>query len=431
MRGNEPAATPSTLQRRLAERVVQEQSREVQKGAGSIFSLDSRVVAWARDKGWGELARAAGELPKIAKERRAKIGPDFSPSVRIVLEFLGAYRKLALEYLIQTVGARIDPSAYSTFLESAGVPRGSVLGAIDSLALGSTRLTSDYDLTLAGPAVHTIMLAVVKQMQAQTHSTSSFLFDSNLYIAPDLVVCPELETRLAAMRVDPSTRLLRAPAPSRRATPVPPDDETYVAKERASILAKIGKDDAHLSEEEIMKRYEALAAAGERLDAMLYRNRRGASPSSSSPAPAPAHDLYDILLEMNQLGMEAYHGLSTILMVVNGMQGGRSEEVTGLLGKGHKLNAALENVVDLTNHWNAAMAASGGGAEGAKELEKYAASKVAKYATRIVHCLDAAGVDSPLKERLRAGELLEILRERTQDSAKTMAKELGIPIVSA
>jgi hypothetical protein len=77
------------------------------------------------------------------------------------------------------------------------------------------------------------------------------------------------------------------------------------------------------------------------------------------------------------------------------------------------------------------MAASGGGAEGAKELEKYAASKVAKYATRIVHCLDAAGVDSPLKERLRAGELLEILREHTQDSAKTMAKELGIPIVSA
>lgn len=443
-RASDTAIEPlSTVSRRLAERVVVEEAAAMQGNGqakqpgmpdsgtpatqpGSIFSLDARVIAWARQQGWAAMATAVVSADKVAKERSAAIGPGFAPPLRIVLEFLGAYRKLVLEYMIQTFGGRIDPAPYASFLRSAG--KASVLDAVDSIALGSTRLTSDYDLTLAGPAVHRIMLAAVEQMRTQTRSTSSFLFDSNLYIAPDLIVCPFVEQRLAEMAASASPiRVLASPFRPGRATPVPPQSEAYVAEERESILQKIGKDDAHLTEEAIMDRYRKLAAAGDRLDRMLYRDA-GAPSARGKGAPtaagATASEYFRTLLEMNRLGMEAYHGLSTILMVVNGMQAGQADQVNALLGRGHMLNAALENVVDLNNHWGPAGTEAGSAAKAAKAAK---VAKVAKYAARIVHCLDAAGVASELKERLRdPSALLGILE--ADRGALRMAGELNIPV---
>jgi len=433
------------IARQLARQIAGSTPRQSRaSGSGeSIFALDARIIRWASNQGWAAMARSvSGE--KVAKER-AVIGSSFSPSVRLVLEFLGAYRKLVLEYMIQFYGARIDPAPYAQFLQSAG--KASVLDAVSSIALGSTRLTSDYDLTLAGPAVHAIMLGAVEQLRQQTQTTSSFLFDSNLYIAPDLILCPFVESRLRAIG---DIRVLESATEPGRATPVPPPQgSAFVALERESILRKIGKDDAHLDEDEIMARYRRLAEVGARLDGMLYRSDVDISSGVS------ADDFFAVLLEMNALGMEAYHGLSTILMVVNGMQAGQAEQVNAMLGVDHKLNAALENVIDLTNHWAGATGKTGetpslqsgssqtpslqsgssqtpsllSGSSHAQDRETRlaaAVAKVGKYAARIVHCLDAAGVESELKETLRDPSALRGVLDAY--GALDMAAELGIPV---
>lgn len=380
------------------------------KQPDTIFALDTRVIRWARTQGWATMAKAVSP-DKIAKER-AIITSNFSPKVSLVLEFLGTYRKLVLEYMLQFYGAQINPGPYQSFLTSA--KRASISDAIDSIALGSTRLTSDYDLTLAGPAVHRIMLCTVEQLRKQTKSTSSFLFDSNLYIAPDLMLCPMVKARLQQLGV----KVLRSAANPNRATPVPPPTNSYVSAERASILDKIGKDDAHLSEDEIIQRYRDLAKLGEQLDTIVYKNSGAKSQVSTT-------SFFNLLLGMNRLGLEAYHGLSTILMVVNGMQAGQRDDVLALLGRGHKINAALENVVDLTNHWSFAVANLD---QSMSSMRDTVAAKVAKYAARIVFCLDAAGVESALKEKLRDTSQLRSILESIGNSAIDMARQLGMQL---
>jgi hypothetical protein len=205
------------------------------------------------------------------------------------------------------------------------------------------------------------------------------LFDTNLYIAPELLIAPRTTTdiieplglKMFVVQTVPGLKL-------RVAVPCP-DEPSILATERASIFSKLGKDDSHMSNAEILQRYRRLASLGEELDSLVYRYL----PSDKFRSKTA---FFDHIFEMNRTSIEAYHGLSTVLVVVYGIQAGMMDSVSTLLTSTHFLNAALENAIDLVNHWNAGVAQPG-------MVLDTLAEKLSKYVKRIVVCLRKAGFD--------------------------------------
>jgi hypothetical protein len=368
----------ASLERAVGERLSEEVDRS------ELYSLDRKILEWGRGHSWADLSRHFLTAAKARLPLSEKPG-DFAPTAEILIGFVGAYRKLVVDFLLQRAARNVDAGPYASHLREIGAA--SIFEALHTEALGSNAPTSDYDMTLAGPAAHLILRNVMDTVAALTRSTTARLFDTNLYIAPALAPAPSRRAYLARAGIPLLEVGSGGGGGSARlavCVPLPPRGEDFIGAERESILGKLGKDDAALTDEQIRKRYAALAALGERIDAMAYRD--------DGKGEVDAARFYETLLQMNREGIEGYHGLSTILAVVYGMQGGRMDRVKVSLSRKHFFNAALENAIDLANHW----AAARGKVRDDAAMQAKVLAKLAKYGKRAALCLELAAMRAEL-----------------------------------
>jgi hypothetical protein len=156
------------------------------------------------------------------------------------------------------------------------------------------------------------------------------------------------------------------------AIPIPTSDDVLEA-ERASILKKLTRPN-HKS---IGETYKSLVEVTKELDEVLYRDR----------APVDASRLFALLFRLKETSIEAYHGVSTVIVVVSGMQTNKREAVYDALSAENYRNAGLENVIDFAAHWNAY--ASRQKPNRTKETDKLALIQLSKYLQRVLACIDA------------------------------------------
>lgn len=339
-----------------------------------LDNVDRLVLDYARDLGWSSLSHL---FVKAAKEKVEVRTGLFNSTVTNVLEFMGAHRKVLIDYML----GRLKQS-----LPRTGLP-------IQSDAFGSTKPTSDYDLTIIGPGSYFVVRCIVDRFFEWTnHRTMSFVFDSNLYIGPDILMTEETKRAFDAMGIKTvSVGDSKSFEGITYTKAIPFPDDATLALERESILSKLGKDDSNLTDEGIMDRYHTLTDLGKVMDEWVY-GESGLMKTETSKI-----DYFRHLFKMNEAAIEGYHGLSTILFVVHGMQAGHMATIRPLLQKDHLYNAALENVIDLTNHWNSAF-------RHGVSLDT-AAVKVKKY---LLRALEALGLAKEAVETMNEPGLLRM-----------------------
>lgn len=348
------------------------------------------ILQWGLKRGWSQLTNchnmgkrhdevqcsamtAEGSqlnmCQKVAKTREMQCSASvngFSPELDMILEYMGVYRKMIVEFMFQQTIEKLYGEIVARYYNIHTLEdfKSNILRE----AFGSQKITSDYDITLTGPAVHKIMWHVIDNIYKKYGNTATFLFDVNIYIAPDFVNCESVTKRLTECG-------LRFISHKRRLTPILPVH--FIRDERKSILSKIGKNDATLSPEDILERYRRLRKYGGKIDELVYGPL---AQGSGLRAKSVQRQIIKTLLHMNKVGIESYHGLSTILVVVNGIQQ-KKNDVFNELTSSHIINAALENLIDLYNHWNAVDSDS-------NLVRAATLEKLKKYRVRITTCLD-------------------------------------------
>ena len=336
--------------------------------------LDMQVLAYARNTGWAALAR---EYHKVGKDWVHVGSADWRTRHESVLQFLGAYRKIIIDYLITKYTKKLQDAAakrnaYQSFRGNR--PLGEL---VTYAALGSTNPTSDYDVTLCGPGLHCILRHVIADFEKllpdtddADRKTMSFTFDSNFYTGPDMLVSRN-EARFAGITLFYPGGF-DAASTHNVAVPVPTGPSLEM--EREFILQKLSPE--HGSG--IAEKYREMIRLTEELDKMLYRG--------DGKHAVDATELFKCLYELKVTSIEAYYGISTVLVVVYGMQDGKLDAVRNVLGVGNYENACLENLLDFTAHWNEHAAS-----ETSDETRKSVLIKLSKYLHRMVTCIDEIG----------------------------------------
>lgn len=384
--------------------------------ADDISNLDMVILAKAKQAGLG-WAGVSKRYVKAAKEKvmiEAEAG-NWSTNWQTTIQFLGAYRKLMIDHLVTGYIAKLDDSgkaraAYKGFMGSA-----TFADVIRFAALGSTDATSDYDVTLCGPAVPCIVSHMTTTFKAATHETTTYALDSNFYIGPDILLRRGTKRYTAVRVFFPDGE----GAEYNVAVPVPTG--AIVAMERAYILKKL-KPRHVTGSAAIMGNYAKLVELGKDLDKLAYREAENVS----------AKRLFTLLFEMKLVSMEAYHGISTVLVVVYGMQSEKMGDVRKVLSAGCFENAMVENALDFANHWNEYAA-------GARthESDQTTFVKLSKYLVRVLTCVTELKMKDTNNAEQSALARLETTRETVgliykdratgKSTTKATLSDFGIP----
>jgi hypothetical protein len=321
--------------------------------------------------GWAGVSK---EFLKAGKEK-VWIGDEgkWSTSWPTVIEFLGAYRKLMIDHLITGYIAKLGNSEKARAAYSDFIQKSNFADVVRFSAQGSTNPTSDYDMTLCGPGAPCIVRHITRTFEKFTSETMSFAFDSNFYIGPDV-----LTRKGHTGRYDDRNIKLWFPAGESEeynvAVPVPDGD--VVNLEREYILKKLKP--THVErKEDIVKQYNRLVDYGRKLDQFAYWN---------DDTALTKKQFFELLFDMKLVSMEAYHGTSTVLVVVYGMQGKSPQmsELRGVLSESCFENACLENALDFTNHWNDYATQGSHDAE----TDRMMFVKLSKYILRVLTCVE-------------------------------------------
>ena len=339
-----------------------------------LHNLDMQLLDKVKESGLGWTGLSANYI-KAGKEK-VNFGSNnnkWSTNWLTMIEFLGAYRKLMIDYLITRYIGKLQNSKAARDFYAEFMGETDFTDVIKFYALGSTNPTSDYDMTLCGPATPCIVRNIVKTFEALTHETMSFAFDSNFYIGPDIL------TR--KYHIDQYTQrditLFYPDGVSKEynvAVPVP--DGEIVQLERKYILQKCTPKHVE-GAQHILDRYTRLFKHAKTLDRFAYRYRQNEEEIDKTA-------FFKLLYQMLLVSIEAYHGISTVLVVVYGMQRNLMGEVRQVLSEKCFENACLENVLDFTNHWNAYAALMSRSAES----DQIVFVKLSKYLLRVLTCIE-------------------------------------------
>jgi hypothetical protein len=326
-----------------------------------LVDVDLAVLEYARQHGWSSISemyvRAAKEKIPVPSEANEAM----STTVANMLEFLGAYRKILIDYLVTGYVRTLRDKEYREFLGDAQLAE-----TIRVSALGSTNATSDYDVTLSGPGVHRIIDHITTQFFDLTRETMSFVFDSNFYTVPDLVI------RDRRVYDELGIKLL-FPYGTDVAVPVPGDD--VLDTERRYILNKWREPRALRARKvSVLSKYRELVRLGKRLDDFAYKYK---------PVFRTALEFFTHLFKMKRASVEAYYGVSTVLVVVCGIQAQKLDEVRVVLSKKGFENAGLENLVDFALHWNAYATSE----KASAETDQLVFVRMSKYLQRVMLCI--------------------------------------------
>jgi len=141
-----------------------------------IFEIDKKVIL---NYSWKKLVQL------YTQDNHAHILVDqVKIKVENVISYLSAFRKILVEYYVnQGIKKEIPVEKYYRFKEDE-----SFSNLIEFNAYGSKSITSDYDVSLAGPGVNIILRKLIEEFISQTSRTPAYAFDTNLYVAPELIV---------------------------------------------------------------------------------------------------------------------------------------------------------------------------------------------------------------------------------------------------
>lgn len=395
--------------------------------------IERSVLDYVKNLGWGGLSSMKTGKERIAISScagsDASSCPSWATTSRNILAFTGAYRKVLIDYFITQYIARLDADAgakapYATFLN------GRTLGqVVQYTAFGTDNPTSDYDVTLSGPRVHDIVGQLMESFRALTKHDKSmaFVFDSNFYIVPELLIPHSFGSvwrygiRLfrpyACTRDHEHTACDPACATDDAACEVAvpvPDGPTVEVEWDEIIATKLGKHHA-ASDEEIVRKYAALVRLGAALDAFVYKGRESEFNDKAA--------FFKHLFAMKQTSVESYIGVSTVMAVVYGMQGGKMRCVSNFMTAQNFENACLENVLDFTNHWNVSVPTltSFGDDSGSLALRVFV--KLSKYLQRVFVCLEKALANESYDEALIPKALRKFVDETVASRSSLVLKD--------
>ena len=372
-------------------------------------------------KGWGSLVRTYYKK-KIGKEavRRAssKIPPD------ITLVFIGAVRRYMVLHLFECLCRKTE-----------------------YIALGSTNITSDFDLTLLGEQANECMKKLFFYFLKLYGNTLAHAFDTNLYtigyhlvtphmrILPETVIIPdtsfavfvsrssadirlEIEWSLAKLANCPKNYLhyitkhypIFTPWLRRAKTKV------YVAKkmirsEHTLTLKKYGRKYKNKETRRLITRYNLYYTIARYIYATYIYNNL-ATPSKLK-LPADMQTLFDLLGFANYVSIEAYYTSATVIFVVLKLQG--EKNVQGLK-MCHYICAALENLGDLINHMT-------------HEKDRFGPTlllKYSKYLYRIYSALSYIDSKGPFKRLATKIKEYVLPHRGSTRTVSDLEKKLGI-----
>ena len=219
-------------------------------------------------------------------------------------------------------------------------------------------------------------------------STMALTMDSNFYTGPEILVKRGDERMSGVVFFHPHGDTNEYNV----AVPIPTSDAVLVA-ERTSILKKLTKL-AHVSSpKSIGETYRSLIEVTKALDEALYRDATALDASR----------LFALLFSLKETSIEAYHGVSTVLVVVYGMQSNKRDEVYNILRAENYRNAGLENAIDFAAHWNAYASQQ---PTRTKETDKLVLIHLSKYLLRVIACIDAINLKLPEMQAFSVGRHL-------------------------
>ena len=384
-------------------------------GEDNLRNIDIELLEKAKQAGLG-WAGVSHAFLNAGKEK-VWIGPGaeggWSTSWTTVIEFLGAYRKLMIDHLITGYIKKLENSDKARGVYSDFIGTAKFADVVRFSAQGSTNPTSDYDMTLCGPGAPCIVRHITRTFNSFTHETMSFAFDSNFYIGPDILTRRSHTQKYAKRNI----RLWfpdGEKAYHNVAVPVPDGD--VVAREREYILKKLTP--THVEHKtDIIEQYNRLVEYGKKLDQFAYWNGDSA---------LTKNEFFDLLFDMKLVSMEAYHGISTVLVVVYGMQGKTPQmgELRDVLSEGCFENACLENALDFTNHWNdyaSKMRKAGGRDSGTADTDQMMFVKLSKYILRVLTCVEELQIKTTDTNKRSALDSLATLRPQVDAVYKDRA----------
>jgi hypothetical protein len=307
--------------------------------------------------------------------------------VQHILEFMGAYRKVLIDAVASETIKTIKANEYD-ILQLNGI---SIGNCIVSSALGSTNITSDYDITFSGPGAWKIVNCLVstfkkyvcdseKQEIIRTIGmsaasgitpedvtpncnihTMSGTFDSNFYLMPDIIVNDKIIKRLNGINVTKFFDMKHnfpnevSGLELKRLIPIP-DQRDIFNNELENLKLKI--NDPYLdikNASEINDRYKQLVELSKQIDDFLYKTPREPAAEAAHANIRTKTDFFNKIMEIKRKELEAYYCVSTVLVVVFGMQGGEFEKtgddtLINKLSFGNFFTSAIENMIDLIKH---------------------------------------------------------------------------------
>jgi hypothetical protein len=387
-------------------------------GKESIMEVVQNIILQSLEGGWETLSSRYLSGVREAKESTNYIFDDeLLANEKNTIEFIGSLRKVFIDYIIKNVITKLDDEKYrySNLLEDG---KYDIKKLVRVNAFGSTNLTSDYDLTIAGPGVYLILRCLLEQFQnlytlegfrSSVKITTAQLFDSNFYVVPDLVLTSHNKTLLDDIGVT-----LYSTNPSKNMYIQIPSGRNQFAIELESIRQKLLHDE-DMDTNTITKKYQTLMDMAENLDIELYSNNTG---NVKNILKTP-ESLLSYTLEMCRSSIEAYYGLSTILVVVYGLQAKKMSELMdkNILKKEHFIIAGVENTIDLVKHQ------SNSYKEGEDVKNTNLAIKVSKYIQRILTCVKKVQDDAPDGELDKAIELTNKILYYRSNSGKMTQEE--------
>lgn len=304
------------------------------------LDMDSLIIGYMAKTGisWADLV-------KIHNDQRGskEISLDGVPlEAKEILQYIRALSRIIIQYNV-SVHKLSNPNFYA-------------------IIAGSTNIASDYDVTLVGKGASTVCHKIVSSFRKNTGGDLADIADSNVYIAPALVI--------EKGRVYPEW-LRRVMISEDQAFPLP-DSNLSIQKEIQAVLRRDGFEDTR----SISEKYNSMISNGEQLESIYYYPESGSSRGENEA------DFWDLLHSINFDAMEAYITLSTIIAVVVEMQ---MRNEIGRLQPIHYLISAFENMINFVDH--------NGGLNISDPVKLL---KNSKYIHRIVHCLAKTEVASEI-----------------------------------
>jgi len=333
-----------------------------------IYNLDKELFQNI-DKigGWEKLTKIYN---KEAKDKKNYLESDTNLQVKNFLEYMGALRKIIIDVIVKKTTDRMSKdkkhkSKYKSFLKNNKFNK-----YIIASALGSTNLTSDYDITFGGPGSYLLIKCIIEnfnKIKLKKMPTMTQIFDSNFYLMPDLVITKNNMNRFKNKNINlfqvNGTHMI----------PVP-NSKDITSLELLKLKNK--KDDNRkLTSNNLKKRYNKLLKLGEEMDVFLYQDNFKNSSIKNKL------DFFNKIMEIKETEIEAYFCLSTVLTVVYGIQSKKIDDLEKILIPDNFLVGAIENIIDLYKHHSHSFVNN-------QEKIRNLSIKVSKYIYRIFFNLD-------------------------------------------